>query len=72
MRDAEGRSAGLPLTLNIPPCLHQKKKKGRASVKVSTSHKVKTRFTWESQSVPCNPILPTHEEKVVRNIKNSI
>ena len=44
-----GRSA-LHLTLNIPPCPSQKKKE-KASVKVSTSLKVKTRFTWEQRSV---------------------
>ena len=33
VRDAEGRSAGLPLTLNIPPC---PKKMEKASIKVST------------------------------------
>ena len=49
VRDAEGRSAGLPLTVNIPPCLPKKKEK--ASVKISTSLNFKTRFTWEPQSV---------------------
>ena len=29
VRDAEGRSAGLSLTLNIPPCLSKKKEKGQ-------------------------------------------
>ena len=41
------RSAGLSLTLNIPQCT---KKKEKASVKVSKSLLVKTRFTWEPQS----------------------
>ena len=46
--DADGRSARLLLTLNIPPC---PKKREKASVKVSTSLLVRTRFTWEPQSV---------------------
>ena len=51
VRDAEGRSAGLLLALNIPPCPKKKKNKEKASVKISTSLKIKTRFTWEPQSV---------------------
>ena len=44
------RSAGLPLTLNIPPC--PKYNKEKASIEVSTiTPGQKTRFTWEPQSV---------------------
>ena len=51
VRDAEGRSAGFPLTLNTSQCpLPPKKKKEKASVKVNTMPK--TRITWEPQTVP--------------------
>ena len=55
VRDAEGRSAGLPLTLNFPPCLPQKKEK--ASVKVSVIAPGRKHASRGSRrQSPCNPI----------------
>ena len=50
VRDGEGRSAELTLTLNTSQCT---KKKGKASVKVSTSLKAKTCFTWKAEVSYC-------------------
>ena len=83
VRDAQGRSAGLLLTLNIPPCPPPPKKKEKASVKISTLLKVKTRITWWAAVSYCavrlfgRPDQPTvstrsrSEERVVRDIMNS-
>ena len=82
MRDAEEKTAGLPLTQH-PAVPKKKKNKEKASVKISTSLKVKTCFTWEPQSVtvqsdslagPDQPTVSTcshSEERVVRDIMSS-
>ena len=49
VRDAEGRSAGLPLALNISPC--PKKSRKKPASRSVPSLLVETRFTWEPQTV---------------------
>ena len=44
VRDAEGKSAGLPLTLHIPPCPQTKKKGKKVQGKVSISHRSCTKI----------------------------
>ena len=44
VRDAEGRSAGLPLTLNIPPCPQTKKEEKRYKAKSASVTEAAQKF----------------------------
>ena len=81
VRDAEGRSARLLLTLNISPC--SKKSRKKPAPRSVQSLLVETRFTWKPQTVtvpsvgrPDQPTVSTcsascNGQRVVRDITNS-
>ena len=70
VRDAEGRSAGLPLTPTISPC---QKKKEKASVKVSTVAPSNTLHVGAENSFCANRLLGrAHQSRVKALNSNAV